>query len=541
MVVKITPTWDQQFPDLQANPDLRFLFDLKKKDWVWVRNERLCKIEGFWNKLCYLFHYFSEKRLVRAEITRLIGLLNPQNLHQHQRVIKLVHKKLARIDPTLAKTIAMPTHDGLENLWYQFFPKGEGEDSLLEKLKKGSVQQGEIEALFSGPFLDELCNNSDTLQHFFFGLLAPLSYDRKKIPAAAIEKLKAAVTLPKENLPEGGTKMSANFEAKWTEGKLALLLGVKMPRPSSGSSGVRFLVDYQGKKLGVFKPWNQGPHGSRNQTWIYFLKKYFVKYFRDSDAFPHDEEYLVEQAAYRLACLFENGDAIPETFVVNLPRQRGWFGEKRGSLQLMAQGESLRNYLALEKADLLPRCLMAKVLRCPCLKKRIQQKLGFNEHWEPQTEQAQHFLKSYQFIMLQDFLTDQIDRHTDNLFIDPQTQTIAAIDNGAELSTHQATGFLSRRHKFEAADFDFASQPLDASLLKKAQEVFEHVDILQPYLSDVQTQKEEHAKEHAQERIDAMKLRFQILSHLQAPTVKDLAKISCDAVAFNRAQAESFS
>ena len=153
MGIKITPSWTKQFPALKNEPGLERLFSLKKKDWVWVKNGQLQKIDSLWNKICYLFCYFSEKAKVHKEIKRLVSLLKPENLEQHQRVIKLVRKKLAHIDPALAKGITLPKYEGLNH-------------DLVTLLRKGETVSPEIIQIF---IQSDFCQSleADALQYLF--------------------------------------------------------------------------------------------------------------------------------------------------------------------------------------------------------------------------------------------------------------------------------------------------------------------------------------------------------------------------------------
>jgi hypothetical protein len=545
MSVKVAP-WTHQFPERSEDAELKCLFGLKKTDWVWVKDGALCKITSLFQKICYVFRYFFQSSQINRRINRrireLVEGLNPTTTEQHQRIAKLVQKKLMKINPAWVRGTAVLPPSSLAVCFY-----GRGEKSLFDKLNSSlPVSKEEIEALFKdGDFCDSLKNDEAACEQLFFVLLASREYDRSKIPERLIKILRKKIQLgPDFHLPAEGTQMSKTFKDVLREGTLALRLGVKMEVPSSGSSGVTFLVDYTGKKrLGVFKPWNQGPHGSNNQNLCFKLKKPFVRCLRDDDAFPVDQEYLVEQAAYQLFSLIKDSaegelkesleGIIPETFVVDLPRQGGWIGMKRGSLQLMSDSEPVRDYLRLQRGDWLPRSLASFVFRTPCLKREIQEKLGLNEDW---TTKEGQFLSTYQFLMLLDFLRDEIDRHTVNIRVDPKTKKSTGIDNGGSFSTRQATGYLSLRHKFTTADFGFADQKIREDIfdLVRSKEVARKIEeILPKYLVDRHPSMKALGSEASEKRLEAIRKRLIVLGRLKDPTVREIAHISCSKKRFD--------
>ncbi|MDE3045814.1 MAG: hypothetical protein KGJ02_04125 [Verrucomicrobiota bacterium] len=573
MVNGIKQTWDQQFPDLRENPEYKCLFSIKKKDWVRLDNEgRLRKIQGLCQKILYvlkhLFDWVHQKSLARLHIRQLVADLKPDSVEQHQRIAKLVRKKFSHIDPILARTTPLPKDEHLRNALPPNPEPPHPYVKLIEELQQGNKKPDlkVVEELIADPeFVRKILStqndesndyfrDSKSLQYLFFVLLAPLSYNRSKIHPDLIHRLRSTFPFEVVVPSDQGTPPSIDFINKLIDGALALRLGVKMPQPNGGTSGTRFLVNYKGEKLGVFKPWDQAPHGSRNKTWTYWIKKHFVKWLREDSAFPRDEEYLAEQAAYQLGCIIAEATnkpdlqhVIPETFVVNLPRQGGWIGTKRGSLQMMAEGHSLREELELQKIDWLSHCLVRQVLDCPCQRKKLQEKLGFNEEWKPMTDKARQFILSYQFLMLIDFLIDNIDRHTENLFISSEG-LVQGIDNGAAFSRHQATSFLSRRHKFETAVFKFAKKPINPSLVNACLHSYEKInDVLLHYLEDAQTGKGNETKaEKVNEvgqrngvlqnlkRLAEMTSSFSIPFDERSPSVQELARVSCSKELFKQ-------
>lgn len=154
------------------------------------------------------------------------------------------------------------------------------------------------------------------LEKFFlnssFSRLSSRVYDRSKIPENIINILRTDPLLIRNR----GSSIEAEYNFRLSEVKLAQSLGVELERNKNGSSGNYTGKDWQGKKLLIIKPADEGPDSHLNPNWTSKLKNLFwrnVPFYARRDCYYSDQNPIQEAAASKMARIFGMNGLIPYT------------------------------------------------------------------------------------------------------------------------------------------------------------------------------------------------------------------------------------
>lgn len=323
----------------------------------------------------------------------------------------------------------------IEGLFYHLY------SYIFRKSVQNQVKEAISIALTS---IDSDKTQEPEIRRLFFDNLQRLSeqvFDRSEIPVDIINKLRSLNMKP----------VTDPMAARVQEVRFAVSLGVEFQRVSEGDCGTYFGRDYKGKRLVVFKPFDEESSSSNSVKFASKIKKIIFHVFpflRTHNNIKRECAYLNEVGA-SVVDRFLGTQMVPETHLMEFTSSK--FSEpvqKLGSCQLYVEDTvMLQHKIGLPSFDFLP------------FANRLLQKLWLflfgEERPLPCTEED---LKKWAII---DFLVGNQDGHLNNQLSSPNG--LKLIDYGLAFPSRPADNELSTINQYQFIYFKEAAQSFNRS------------------------------------------------------------------------------
>lgn len=321
---------------------------------------------------------------------------------------------------------------GFFNTLYYFF---------FREKEQANVQIAITNALSK---IDSTKTGSDVLKKLFFDTLKPLSenvYDRGEISHTIIRVL----------ADKSGETAVGTLSLRVEQVRFAIKLGVDFQAVSEGQNGTYYGRDYTGKRLVVFKPFDEESTSGKCAKGVSKIKSLLFRIFpflKTHENIKRDCAYLNEIGASRVDS-FLNLGVVPETRLETFDSDKfeGEETSKKGSCQLYVENTTMmQEAIGLPSFNGLP------------FFKRIMQKLWlilFGSHFN-----CPYTIEDLKKLAIIEFLTGNQDGHTNNQLV--KGKKIRAIDYGLAFPDKPPQRVFSTVNQYHFAHLPGAEQSFNA-------------------------------------------------------------------------------
>ena len=395
----------------------------------------------------------------------------------HQQNLKVLFNRSRGQKFMVNKDGELEEISGLISKIYYFF---------FRKIEQSNVEKAITKALTS---LDVSSSDISAVKDLFFRTLRSMServYNRGKLSLDLISRLK-----------KQKVKLFNPLENRVEDVRFALKLGVEFESVSEGHNGTYYGRDYTGKRLVVFKPYDEESSSFNSPKVVSKIKGLIFKIFpflRTHKNIKRDCAYLNEIGASLVDRHLKLG-LVPNTSMETFESTRFEGGDaKKGSCQSYIENTEM----------------MQKVIGLPSFKgtsilKRVFQKLWLFMFGD--SIDAPYEISDLKKLAVIEFLTGNQDGHTNNQLI--YRNKIHAIDYGLAFPDRPAENCFSTINQYHFTFLPGAKntfQKTDSALIRGLGDTKQFFLELEAHMTDGDTVGfDQNQKEAMKERIEILK------------------------------------